>query len=202
MPVIPPVLRERRGAPSLHVVRAATSLTEAGLAGEDASFDPRDLAASYRRFAPYVAVIATRLLGRDEEVDDLVQDVFLQALRGIAQLRDVHAIKGWLAKVTVRLSVRRLRRRRLLQALFRGADRADYEQLAASDASPEQRALLAKVYEVLDGLPAQTRVIWLLRHVLSEPLHAIVELTGCSQSTVQRKLRDADARIAEELTDG
>ena len=161
--------------------------------------DPRDLDALYRRFSPYVAAVAIRLLGRDHEIDDLVQDVFLNALRGISQLRDAHAIKAWLAKVTVRLSVRRLRKRRLLAVLQLGAASGDYEQLASPDTSSEQKALLAAVYSVLDRMPARTRVIWLLRHVLDESLQSIAELTACSQSTVQRRLRDAESLLAEEL---
>lgn len=160
--------------------------------------EAHDLDALYRRYAPYVGVVATRLLGRDQEVDDLVQDVFLAALGGISRLRDPGAIKGWLAKVTVRSAVRRLRKRRLLLALqLTAAD--DYEQLAAPSATQEQRALLVAVYRALDLLPARTRVIWILRHVQHEPLHAIVELTGCSQSTVQRRLRDAESLLEEEL---
>jgi RNA polymerase sigma-70 factor (ECF subfamily) len=158
-----------------------------------------DIDALYRRYAPYVSAVATRLLGRDSDVDDLVQDVFLDALRGLSQLRDPTAVKGWLARITVRMAVRRLRRRRLLHALVRESAQQDYEQLAAPSATPEQRALLARVYSTLDGWPANMRVIWLLRHVLDEPLQSIVDWTGCSQSTVQRKLRDAEARLAQEL---
>lgn len=161
--------------------------------------DPRDLDGLYRRYASYVAAVATRLLGRDAEVDDLVQDVFMQAMRGLSQLRDPEAIKGWLARVTVRLSVRRLRRRRVLQALHLSAAQHDYQQLSAAGATADQRALLAKLYCVLDRLPASTRVIWLLRHALGEPLQAIAQLSGCSQSTVQRRLREAEGVVAKEL---
>jgi RNA polymerase sigma-70 factor (ECF subfamily) len=164
--------------------------------------EPAALAALYQRYAPYVASIATRLLGRDSEIDDLVQDVFVEAVRGIFKLRDPLAVKGWLAKVTVRLAVRRLRRRKLRQALQLGVEPVDYEQLAAPSATPEQRALIATIYRALDSLPARTRVIWVLRHVLEEPLHSIVELAACSQSTVQRALRDAEALLDGELHDG
>jgi RNA polymerase sigma-70 factor (ECF subfamily) len=159
----------------------------------------RDVDALYRRYAAYVAVVAMRLLGRDAEVDDLVQDVFVQALRGISQLRDPLAIRGWLAKVTVRLAMRRLRRRRALLTLHLESE-ADYESLAMPDTTPEQKLVLTRVYAALDRLPARERVIWVLRHVLSEPLHAICELSGCSQSTVQRALRAAETRLAKELS--
>jgi RNA polymerase sigma-70 factor (ECF subfamily) len=159
------------------------------------------LDALYRRHAAYVAGIATRLLGRDGDVDDLVQDVFVEALRGISKLREPGAIRGWLAKITVRLSLKRLRKQRLLRALRVEVDAGEYEQLVALSASPEQRALVVKVYRVLEQLPARTRVIWALRHVLEEPLHVIVELTACSQSTVQRTLREAERVLAQELHD-
>jgi RNA polymerase sigma-70 factor (ECF subfamily) len=188
-----PVIEDRR-APVLRVVRPA-----ARESAEEAAIDPSDLDALYRRYAPYVAAVATRLLGRDSEVDDLVQDVFLSAIAGISRLRDPAAVKGWLAKVTVRIAMRRLRKRRVLEVLQLSAD-VDYQQLAAADASPDQAALLAKIYRVLDRMPARTRVIWLLRNALGEPLHSIVELTACSQSTVQRKLRDAEQQLARELS--
>jgi len=186
-----PLSHDQR-APVLRVVHGAREVSR------EEPIDVGDIDALYRRYAPYVGAVATRLLGRDSEVDDLVQDVFLSALRGLAQLRDAHAVRGWLAKVTVRQAVRRLRKRRILQALQRSGD-VDYQQLAAADTSAEQKALLARVYRALDQLPARTRVIWILRHVVHEPLHSIVDLTSCSQSTVQRKLRDAESHLAREL---
>lgn len=186
-----PLIGDQR-APVLRVVHGSRDVSR------EEPIDVGDLDALYRRYAPYVGAVATRLLGRDSEVDDLVQDVFLSALRGLTQLRDAHAVRGWLAKVTVRQAVRKLRKRRILQALQRSGD-VDYQQLAAADTSAEQKALLARVYRALDQLPARTRVIWILRHVVHEPLHSIVDLTSCSQSTVQRKLRDAESHLAREL---
>jgi RNA polymerase sigma-70 factor (ECF subfamily) len=183
-----PVKPKLRAAPALHVVPVASAPAD----------EARDVDALYRRYAAYVAGVAVRLLGRDGEVDDLVQDVFVQALRGISQLREPAAIKGWLAKVTVRMAVQRLRRRRLMAALQLEAA-ANYELLAIPDTTPEQKLLLSRVYSTLDRMAARTRVIWTLRHVLGESLHSICELTGCSQSTVQRRLRDAEASIAAEL---
>jgi RNA polymerase sigma-70 factor (ECF subfamily) len=161
--------------------------------------EPEQLEQLYRRHARYVAGVAVRLLGRHGEIDDVVQDVFVEALRGVGRLREPNAIRGWLAKVTVRMCLRRLRRQRLLRTLHLGLPAADFESLAAPSATADQRALLAKVYCVLDRLPARTRVIWILRHVLAEPLPAIVELSACSQSTVQRRLREAEALLEEAL---
>jgi RNA polymerase sigma-70 factor (ECF subfamily) len=167
------------------------------------AYDARDLNAIYRRFAPYVAAVGVRILGRSDELDDLVQDVFIAAARGIAKLSEPEAIKAWLARIAVRSAVRRLRQRRLLRALYLASDTPlDTDTLVAPDASPEQRALVAHVYRVLDDLSAADRAAWVLRYVEGETLEQAAELCGCSLSTYQRRLRRAAEHLEKELPDG
>ena len=71
----------------------------------------------YRRYCRYVAAVILRLRGRPDDLDDLIQDVFVEAARGIERLRDPEAIKGWLATIAVRLVRRRLRMLRLKRFL-------------------------------------------------------------------------------------
>jgi hypothetical protein len=73
---------------------------------------PLSLEQLFRRYSRYVAVIGLRLLGRDDELDDLVQDVFVAAASGLERLRDPEAIRGYLASATVRLARRSSRWRR------------------------------------------------------------------------------------------
>ena len=161
--------------------------------------DPRDFDEVFRRYSPYVARIALRLLGNDSEVDDLVQDVFLEAHRGLPSLREAGALGGWLARICVRRAVRRLRRRRFL-ALLSLDNVAERDLPFDAAASPEERAEVVRLYRLLDRLPAEERVAWLLRHVEGEALDDMVLLCGCSKSTVQRRLRSAEARISREVT--
>jgi RNA polymerase sigma-70 factor (ECF subfamily) len=161
---------------------------------------PLSLEEAYRRFAPYVAAIGMRIVGRGDELDDLVQDVFVEATRGIASLTSPEALKAWLARITVRTSMRRLRRGRLFRALhLQLDDTRDYESLASPDATPEQRALVARVYQALDQLSAKDRTAWVLRHVQGETLEQAAELCSCSLSTYQRRLRRASAQLDKEL---
>lgn len=160
--------------------------------------DPRDFDQVFRRYSPYVARVALRLLGNDSEVDDLVQDVFLEAHRGLAGLREAGALGGWLARICVRRATRRLRRRRLL-ALLSLDTVAERDLPFDSAASPEDRAEVARLYRRLDRLPVSERVAWLLRHVEGESLEDMVALCGCSKSTVQRRLRSAEARLQQEV---
>lgn len=157
-----------------------------------------DFEGLYRLHSGYVANVGFRLLGNDAELDDLVQEVFIEAHRGLSQLRDPGALHGWLARICVRRCVRRLRRRRLLQVFQLDDEQAPF----GIDASltPEQLADVQRAYRVLGRFPADERVAWILRHIEGESLDRLAELCDCSKSTVQRRLRAAEARFEREVT--
>jgi RNA polymerase sigma-70 factor (ECF subfamily) len=150
----------------------------------------------FQRYAPYVATIGFRLLGRDDELDDLVQDVFIEAHRGLHQIRDAGAAKGWLARVAVRGAIRRLRRRRL-RAFFSLDAVSEHEALVDAAATPEERAHVASTYRLLARLPIAQRVAWILRHIEGETLDGIAALCGCSKATVQRRIRAAQKTLED-----
>ncbi|HEX7672259.1 MAG TPA: sigma-70 family RNA polymerase sigma factor [Polyangiaceae bacterium] len=182
-----------REPPALHVV--------ARLEEASAGTGALDLDILFRRYAPYVAAVAHRLLGRDDEVDDTVQEVFLVAVRGLRAIRDPGAVKAWLARVAVRSARRKLRKRRV-RAFFGLDDPAVEGSVTDRSASPEQRALLQRVYGVLDGIPANERIAWSLRYVEGEPLDSVAKLSGCSLATAKRRITAAKRRIEEALADG
>ncbi len=154
----------------------------------------------FRRYASYVAAIAHRLLGRDDEVDDTVQEVFMAAVRGLPQIRDPGAVKAWLARIAVRVARRKPRMRRM-RAFFGGAAPADYHHIADGRASPEERALLERVYRVLDTLPANQRIAWTLHHNEGEQPEDVATLSGCSLATAKRWIAQAAHTLEETFTD-
>ena len=170
-------------------VSEVLDLTACEPAAEELSFD-----ALFRRYAPYVGAIALRILGRNDEVDDVVQDVFVDAYRGLRELRDPTAIKGWLSRIAVRTAIRKLRRRKL-RALFFAQPQREYREIAAEGASPELAATIAQIYRSLDELPVDERVAWSLRHVSGEELEQIASLTGASLATVKRRIARANERL-------
>lgn len=159
-----------------------------------------DFDSVFRRYAPYVAAVAHRLLGRDADVDDTVQEVFLVAVRGLAGVRDPSAVKSWLARIAVRVARRRLQMRRFKTYLGMD-DPSAYDTVADSQASPEQRTLLARVYRVLDGLPADQRIAWTLRHIEGEQLESVAVLAGCSLATAKRRIAAATTALEEAFSD-
>jgi len=156
--------------------------------------------ALFQRYAPYVARIGLRLLGRESDVDDLIQEVFLAAFRQRHQVRDPASFKGWLAVVAVRTARRQLRLRRLRGLV--GLDALPPLELRDPGMSPERRALLTRVYQVLDGLDVDQRMAWTLRYMEGEKLEDVAEQCGCSLATAKRRIAAAHARIQAELDDG
>ncbi len=144
----------------------------------------------YRSYSRYVAWFAARILGRSEDVDDVVHDVFVSAAEQLGDIREPMAIKRWLATVTVRQAQRRLQRRRWLVPLGFGESLA-HDDLSSREASPEDRALLSEVYRRLDRVPPEVRIAWVLRYMEGEKLGQVAELCGCSLAAVKRRLSKA-----------
>jgi RNA polymerase sigma-70 factor (ECF subfamily) len=152
----------------------------------------------YEEYAVYVAAVASRLLGRAGEVDDVVQDVFAAGVRGLRRRDEPREVRAWLAKVTVRRCVRQLRFRRIW-ALVDLASEPSYDRLADPAAGPEEKQLVVEVYRALDRLPAHERVAWTLRHVEGEALEDIARLCGCSLATAKRRIATAHEKLRRHL---
>jgi RNA polymerase sigma-70 factor (ECF subfamily) len=187
-----------REPPALHVV--APPPPSDPVASEPPAHG-MDLDTLFRRYSSYVAAVAHRLLGRDDEVDDTVQEVFLAAVRGLRAVRDPQAVKSWLACIAVRVARRKLRKRRM-RSFFGLDDPATYGKVTDTGASPEQRALLERVYRVLDEMPTGDRIAWALRYVEGEPLESVAAMSGCSLATAKRRIRAAALTIEEAFADG
>ena len=158
-----------------------------------------DVGDVFSTHARYVAALAYRMLGREDLVDDLVQDVFVAALRGLDALHEPEAIRGWLAKVTVRLASRRLKRQRFVAFLGFDDDESPENDVICPSASPEQRTLLGQVYRVLQRVPTDDRLAWTLRYVEGMQLDEVAQMTNCSLATAKRRIARAAALIERSL---
>jgi RNA polymerase sigma-70 factor (ECF subfamily) len=174
--------------PTLRLVTAAPETTP------PPEVSDLSLEALYEGYASYVGALASRLLGRVTEVEDVVQDVFSMALSGLSRREDVNEVKGWLAKVTVRRCLRQLRLRRMWAFVDAAVD-PSYARLVEPGAGPEERQLVGEVYRALDRLPSGERVAWTLRHVEGERLEDVAALCDCSLATAKRRIAAAHQKI-------
>ena len=151
------------------------------------------LEALVTHYSGYVASIGYRILGSRADLDDL-----LQAHRNLRTLREPEAVRGWLATITVRVA-RRMLRTRNLAAFLLPFDAFRSTEVVDIGASAEERHLYSRMYAVLDRMPANSRVAWVLKILQGEPLQRVAELCGCSLAAVKRRIAKVDDAMTEEL---
>lgn len=156
--------------------------------------------ALFRRHAPRLNGLAFRIMGRDEDVDDLVQDTFVAAFASLERLLDQDAFASWLGSILVRQAHKKIRTRRLLARLgirSSSSPAIDVDQIAARSAPPDAIAELRAVYSVIDGMSADVRVALVLRRVEGMSLDEIAQALGVSLATVKRRVATGDAVLRE-----
>lgn len=155
----------------------------------------------YRSHASSVRRWIRRLRYVDaDEVDDLVQEIFLTALRQLPTFRGDAQITTWLYAITLRTALRF--RRRSTVAERKGADDSgdgrggdDVAELARTPA--EDAETQATVRDVLRALPPQTTTLLVLADVAGFSGEEIAEMNGGTPNSVwvalhraRRKFRD------------
>jgi RNA polymerase sigma factor (sigma-70 family) len=130
-------------APDLHSEHAWLAQARAG--------DHAAFAALYLRHSVAVFTLALRLSGCRSHAEDLTQETFLRALKGLAGFRDGAALGPWLKRITANLAIDQQRRERPTVELdeihelpAEGDDRGRALDLAAAMAelSPMTRSVL------------------------------------------------------------
>jgi RNA polymerase sigma-70 factor (ECF subfamily) len=159
--------------------------------------------ALFRRHAPMVNGLAYRLLGRDADVDDVVQEAFVQALRNLDGLKEPQAFAAWMGSILVRTTSRLLRKRKLLSRLgLRHRDEPlDVDALVGRSVPPDAAAELRAIYAVVDRMPVKVRVPFLLRRVEGLGLEEIAEHTGASLATVKRRITEGEEMLAKAVSE-
>jgi RNA polymerase sigma-70 factor (ECF subfamily) len=177
--------------------RGVAGPSDAALVAAARAGEPWARDALFRRHARLANGLAFRLLGRDQEVDDIVQDAYVAVLDGLDGLEDPQAFASFLASVVVRRVGRLLRRRRLARrlGLLPRATPIDASAFAAATAPPDVVAELRSIYAIVDELPTDERLALLLRRVEGLPLESVAELCRCSLATVKRRIAAAEARL-------
>jgi len=155
---------------------------------------PGASAALYDRYADYVHAMLMRILGSDPEIGDLLQEVFLQALRSVGSVRDARRLKPWLGSVAVHVargSIRKRSRRRWLQ--FRQPESLPAEAAPVADA--ETREVLRLTFDVLERMPADERIAFSLRFVEQLELTEVADSCRVSLATAKRRIARAERRF-------
>jgi RNA polymerase sigma factor (sigma-70 family) len=145
---------------------------------------------------------ATRSLA---DAEDLVQDAFAKAFANIESLAGVDDLEAWLF-ATVRNNARDRWRRgetKKRAGEISVSDEAIAEIVAATGLDPEEEALsselLDALYDAVDGLPAEQRMVIEAQVMDGLTFREIAEASGISQNTLAARKRYGLEKLAEAL---
>lgn len=154
------------------------------------------------QFEQRIARLTHRLLGWRGAADsqDIVQDVFLAALKHRTRFRGNSGLGTWLTAITVNCCRSHQRRLRLRRLLFRRVLLDDTSAPAAWEV-PASAERSTKVRAAVEALPPRDREVVILRYFESLSPTEIAGVTRQSKNAVEVRLHRARAKLSEALED-
>ncbi|QDU93660.1 RNA polymerase sigma factor [Lignipirellula cremea] len=153
----------------------------------------------FERFERHVFAIALRRLGDYNEAQELCQDVFIQAMQKVAQLREPECFGGWLRQITHRMAINRAVRR----SPDRPTEPETLEATCVEHATPlsallegERESQLHAGLARLRDLDRDTLVAFYVKG------QSLIEMSDAFQApigTIKRRLHVARKRLAKEV---
>jgi RNA polymerase sigma-70 factor (ECF subfamily) len=120
-----------------------------------------------------------RILGSNQHVDDLLQDIFIAVFRGLATFRGESSLSTWIDRCAVRAAFAHLRSKR-------GRHHLELvpEEMPADAPSAERLALAREatrhLYETLEQLEPKQRLAFTLHAIDDRPLSEVAALMGAT----------------------
>jgi RNA polymerase sigma-70 factor (ECF subfamily) len=167
-------------------------------AGETSAF--REI---YERHRADVSRLVFRMLGARADLDDVIQEVFVQVHRSLKDFRGQAKFSTWLHRVTVNVV---LMHRRSARSRPVFADEPPPEPTLRSDDLPpdedvERRERVRAFARLLDRLADKKRIVFVLHELEGIPPHEIARIVGAPVLTVRTRLFYARREIEEMLRD-
>ena len=154
----------------------------------------------FEAYKDRVYSIALRYSGNQATAMDIAQETFLKLLSRIADFRGEASFDSWLYRLVVNCCLDHQRRRRrltpfwdgLLDAVCTSAENA-LHKLMRSERDQQ-------VQEVVKKLPAEQRIVVVLRYTEGLSYDEIAEVLGCSPGTVASRLNRAHKVLGRRLS--
>jgi RNA polymerase sigma-70 factor (ECF subfamily) len=157
----------------------------------------------YETYEPTVERWVRRLVGPSAEVEDLIHDVFVVALRRRGEFRGEAKVSTWLFRIT-QLVVRKRRFRRRLRQFLDVLHRSHEEAVVRPSPTPlemlEERQRCARLYAALDRLPDKYRTAIILCDIEGSGAEEVGHLLGLTANAVWVRVHRGRAMLLEQLS--
>lgn len=179
--------------------RPDKELIDEVLGGNTASFEPLVV-----KYQPRVFALARRYARRQDEVEDIVQTVFMKAYKKLSSYRGDAPFEHWLMRSTTYTCydfLRKHQRNREWNASDLSEEETDWLENIGEESTGETDREAAKslVEKLLDGLKPDDRHIITLLELESKSVKEIAEITGFSESNVKVKAHRAREKMRKIL---
>jgi RNA polymerase sigma-70 factor, ECF subfamily len=170
-----------------------TEISDEALLAACATGDTAAFGALFDRFHVAVYRFASRLATTDELArDDLVQATFLEIRRIAGKFRGQSSVKTWILGVAANIARHQLRseqRRRVHQAKF--LERVETATGGDPEVEVDRRRLIARIREVLVGLPHDLQVAFVMCDLEQLPGLEVARALDIPEGTLWRRLHQA-----------
>ncbi len=157
--------------------------------------DRESFARLYEAFAPELYRAALFTLGNEDDAQDAVSETFLEAFKGIRNLRDENSVRRWM------FTILSARCKRHIAEYIRQRNETDLDDLpdlpAPSGSEPDPDRISAR--DALDTLAPDERQIVVLFAVMGYKSREIAEMLSQPQGTVSSKLYRALKKLRAKL---
>ena len=153
--------------------------------------DKEGLGQLYRQYRVEVVRNLHRMLGPGRvDLEDVLQEVFIEVFRSIPRFRGDSKLSTWLYRICVNVALQRLRKRKRLNEV-----QPDEHHEVRDEATPqrayESREQMQAVYRILDTLAPKKRVVFVLHEIEGREPKEIAEIVGAPVLTVRTRLHYA-----------
>jgi RNA polymerase sigma-70 factor (ECF subfamily) len=149
----------------------------------------------YHRFRRQVAGNLFRVLGDRTDLEDLVQEVFVIAFRGLDRFRGDARLSTWLYRICVNVALGRIRTRKrrpnaigVVDLDATATDPSLTERPETPEKSLERQRDRERVYQALEQLAPKKRVVLYLHEIEGLDLKEIAYLVDSNPVTVRTRL--------------
>lgn len=155
-----------------------------------------------RLYEVRVAGVVRRLLDDERDLEEVVQDVFVQAWRNLDRYRGEASVFTWLYRIATNQALMKLRRKQLQLVDIDDAAAAQQPQTPPSPA-PAERAeaaeLRAFVAERIRELPFEYRAALVLRDIEGLSNEEVAETLEISLPAAKSRIHRARMQLREQL---
>ena len=125
-------------------------------------------------------VILYRVLGSNADMEDLLQETFIEIFRSIPSFRGEAALGTWLDRIAVRVAYAHLTRRRV-EVVRLSVVPEPMSREPGADERAMTREAAAHLYEALDRVPAAQRIAFTLHVVDGRPVKQVAQTMEASR---------------------